>query len=221
MSAGAVLRVLLVEDHAMVRAGIRALLKGVEGVEVVGEAGDADEGLRMALATKPDIVLTDIALRGANGLTLVGRLREALPATRAIVLSMHEDEAFVREALKLGAAGYLLKEAAAAELEAALRAVAAGGNYLSPSVSRKVMEGYGEQLKATVSGPLAALSPRQREILALIARGRATKQIAFDLQLSVKTVETHRAQIMERLGLKDVAGLVRLAIREGLVSAEE
>jgi DNA-binding NarL/FixJ family response regulator len=215
------LRILLVDDHAMVRAGIRALLSTIDGVEVADEAGDADEALAMALALRPDIVLTDISMKGRNGLMLAEQIRAELPQTRVIVLSMHADDSYVQQALRIGIAGYILKDAAATELAAALRAVAAGGNYLSPSVSRQVMEGFGKQLQSGMASPLAALSPRQREILKLIASGRSTKQIAFDLKLSVKTVETHRAHLMERLGLKDLAGLVRFAIREGLVSADD
>lgn len=217
--SGAPLRVLLVDDHALVRAGIRALLGAMEGVAVAGEAGSAADAL--ALAQRPDIVLTDIEMKGPSGLALAEQLRAELPLTRVIVLSMHDDEAYVQQALKLGAAGYILKDAAATELEAALRAVAAGGNYLGPSVSRQVMEGYGRQIESGAAGALAVLSPRQREILKMIAQGRSTKQIAFALEVSVKTVETHRAQILERLALKDLAALVRLAIREGLVSAED
>lgn len=214
------LRVLLVDDHAMVRAGILALVNAIQGFVVTGEAGSADEALEMARAQPPDIVLTDIAMKGGSGLALAEQIRTELPQTRLIVLSMHADESYVRQALTIGVAGYIIKDAAAIELEAALRAVAAGGNYLSPSVSRQVMEGYGRQIESGAAGPLAALSPRQREILKMIAQGRSTKQIAFELKLSVKTIETHRTQLMQRLGLKDLAGLVRLAIREGLVSAD-
>lgn len=215
------LRILLVDDHALVRAGIRALMDAIENVSVVGEAGDAVEALEMAVAQKPDIVLTDIAMRGANGLALTEQILAVLPQTRVIVLSMHADETYVERALKIGAAGYILKDAAATELAAALRAVAAGGNYLSPRVSRVVMEGYGKQLESGAGGQLAGLSPRQREILKMIARGRSTKEIAFELKLSIKTIETHRAQLMQRLGLGDLAALVRFAIREGLVSADD
>jgi DNA-binding NarL/FixJ family response regulator len=215
------MRILVVDDHALVRAGIHALLNAIEGVVVAGEAGGADEALEIARAVRPDILLTDIAMKGRSGLALAEQVRAELPQTRVIVLSMHGDATYVQHALKIGAAGYILKDAAATELEAALRAVIAGGNYLSPSVSRQVMEEYGRQLESGAAGPLAALSPRQREILTLIAQGRSTKQIAFELKLSVKTVETHRSQLMERLGLNDIAALVRFAIREGLVSASD
>lgn len=215
------LRVLLVDDHALVRAGIRALIDAIDEVTVVGEAGEAGEALVLALSERPDVVLTDIAMQGRNGLALAEDLRTALPEARVIVLSMHDDASYVEQALKAGAAGYLLKDAAATELEAALRAVAAGGNYLSPGVSRTVMEGYGRQLESGAAGPLAELPPRQREILKLIAQGRSTKEIAFELEISVKTIETHRSQLMQRLGLRDLAGLVRFAIREGLVSAHD
>lgn len=216
-----VLRVLLVDDHALVRAGIRALIDAIENTTVVGEAGDAVEAMRIARERSPDIVLTDIAMQGASGLALAEQIAGELPQIRVILLSMHTDESYVQQALKIGAAGYIVKDAAATELVAALQAVATGGNYLSPSVSRQVMEGIGKQLAAGVSGPLADLTERQREILTLLAKGRATKQIAFDLGISVKTVETHRGQIMKRLGLSDLAALVRFAVREGLVSADD
>lgn len=215
------LRVLLVDDHALVRAGIRALVDAIPNVSVIGEAGSAVEAFAITIAEKPDVVLTDIAMKGTNGLVLTAQILAALPETRVILLSMHSDESYVREALKIGATGYIVKDAAASELEAALQAVAAGGNYLSPSVSRIVMERYGSQLKAGAGGPLAELTPRQREILTKIARGRSTKEIAYELELSVKTVETHRAQLMQRLGLSDLAALVRFAIRAGLISADD
>ena len=213
------IRVLLVDDHGLVRAGIHALLDAIEGVIVVGEAGSGAEALALMGEARPDIVLTDIAMQAMTGLELASRLRASAPATRVVVLSMHDDPNYVQEALKAGAAGYLLKDAATAELELALRAVSAGGSYLSPAISRKVMEGYAKQLAALPSA-VETLTARQREILRLFALGRSTKEIGFQLKISVKTVETHRTQIMRRLEIHDLAGLVRFAVRIGLVSAD-
>lgn len=211
-------RVLLVDDHPMVRAGLRAVLAGMAGVEVAGEAADGVEALAETARLAPDIVITDIGMKGMNGLELAARLQTDHPATRVIILSMHDGEEYVARALKNGASGYVLKEAAPLELELALRAAMAGHVYLSPRTSRQVVDGMLGQRDGTTS--LAALSPRQREILRLMAEGNATKEIAYSLGISVKTVEAHRAQIMERLEIRDLAGLVRFAVRHGLVSVE-
>jgi DNA-binding NarL/FixJ family response regulator len=212
-------KVLLVDDHALVRAGIRSLLESMEGVTVTGEAGSGEEALQMARRDAPDVVITDIAMSGMGGLELTSRLRAELPAVQVVILSMHADEDYVAKSLKAGAAGYLVKDAATVELELALKAIAQGGSYLSPKISRLVVDDYTSRVEDT-HPELAALTPRQREILRRLAEGQSTKQIAYDLDLSVKTVETHRAQIVERLGIRDLAGLVRLAIRCGLVSAD-
>lgn len=211
------IRVLLADDHTLVRAGIRALLAGMTEVDVVGEAADGEAALQMALRLQPDIVLMDIAMKGMNGLQATTRLREALSAARVIILSMHATGDYLQQALRAGAAGYLLKDAATLELQLALSAVARGDTYLSPSVSAQIVEGFLQQDKP--AGDIA-LTPRQSEILRLIAAGQSTKEIAFALKLSGKTVDTHRAQLMERLGIHDVAGLVRYAIRTGLIDAE-
>jgi len=214
----AAVRILLVDDHALVRAGMKSLLREIEGVEVVAEASDGAEALRLALQERPDVVLMDIAMKGMNGLDAAARLREQLPAAKVIVLSMHTSEEYVLLALRAGAAGYLIKDSATSELEVALKAVSRGETYLSPAISRQVVEGYVQRVgAAAVPDPL---TPRQREVLKHVAEGRSTKEIAYELKLSVKTVETHRAQIMERLGIRDVAGLVRYAMRAGLVPPE-
>ncbi|MGA8051348.1 MAG: response regulator transcription factor [Burkholderiales bacterium] len=217
MTHGAI-RVVLADDHALVRAGIRALLNAMPGVEVVGEAGSGEEALALAARLRPQVVVMDIAMKGMNGLEATARLRELLPSARVIVLSMYSSEEYVLQALRSGAAGYLVKDAATAELEHALRSVVAGETWLGPAVSMQMVDGYVQRMGAGEARE--ALTPRQREVLKMIAEGRATKEIAFALNLSVKTVETHRAQIMDRLGIRDVAGLVRYAIRNGLVSAE-
>ena len=213
------LRVLLAEDHTLVRAGIRALLESLENVEVVGEASDGREALRLAATQHPDILLMDITMKELNGLEAAARLARERPAIRVIMLSMHADPVYVRQALQAGAAGYLLKGADVTELELALKAVTRGDVYLSPSISRDLV---GNMLhgKPPAENPLDELTPRQREILQLVAEGRTTKEIAGRLDLSIKTVETHRAQLMERLDIHDVAGLVKFAIRAGLTQAD-
>jgi DNA-binding NarL/FixJ family response regulator len=212
-------RVILADDHVLVRAGIRALIESIEGVEVIGEAGDGREAIELALRLHPDIALLDIAMAGLNGLDAASRLRDEAPATRVIILSMHSDDTYVRQALKAGVTGYLLKSADAHELQMALDVVSRGDVYLSPSVSTRVARAFGNA-DAALPSPLDLLTSRQREILQLIAEGRTTKEIAFTLNISAKTVETHRAQIMERLDVHDVPGLVRFAIRAGLITAD-
>jgi DNA-binding NarL/FixJ family response regulator len=209
------IRVLLVDDHALVRAGIRSLLGAMAEVEVVGEAASGEEALEIASRERPDVVLMDIAMKRMTGLEAAARLRERHPEIRVVILSMHAGEEYVLQALRAGAVGYLLKDAATGELELALRTVIRGESWLSPSVSRQVVAGYGQRASAE-AGP-EVLTARQREVLRLVAGGKSTKEIAFFLNLSVKTVETHRAQIMERLGIRDVASLVRYALRTGLI----
>jgi len=209
------IRVLLADDHALVRAGMRSLLNAMADVAVVGEASSGEEALELAGRERPDIVLMDIAMKGMSGLDAAARLRELHPEVRVVILSMHAGEEYVLKALRAGAVGYLLKDAATGELELALRSVMRGESWFSPAVSRQVVEGYVQR----VGGEAVAdtLTVRQREVLKLVAGGKSTKEIAYQLKLSVKTVETHRAQIMERLGIRDVAGLVRYALRTGLV----
>jgi len=212
------LRVLLVDDHALVRAGIRSLLRDIEGIEVVGEAADGAEALAIAVRERPDAVLLDIAMKGMSGLETAARFRELHPGVKVLILSMHASEEYVLQALRAGVVGYLIKDSATAELELALRSVVRGETYLSPAISRQVVEGYVQRVGAGAGDD--PLTPRQREVLKRVAEGRSTKEIAFDLGLSVKTIETHRAQIMERLGIRDVAGLVRYAMRTRLVPPE-
>src|SRR5437867_5479912 len=211
--------ILLADDHTLVRAGVRALLESLPEVKVVAEAADGHEALAFAKAHEPHVVLMDVAMSGLNGLETTARLVKDFPDVRVIVLSMHANEEYIWQALRAGASGYLLKSASTAELETALQAVGRGETYLDPAIARRVIAGYlsgAAQKKSSIE----QLSPRQREILQLIAEGRSTKEIAFLLNLSTKTVETHRAQVMERLDIHDVPGLVRYAIRQGLVSAE-
>ncbi len=209
------IRVILADDHSLVRAGIRSLLGAMVDVQVIGEASSGEEALELAAREHPDVVLMDIAMRGITGLEAAARMREAHPGVRVLILSMHSGEEYVLRALRAGAAGYLLKDAATGELELALRSVMRGESWLSPAVSRQVVEGYVQRAGADATPDV--LTARQREVLRLVAGGKSTKEIAFFLNLSVKTVETHRAQIMERLGIRDVPGLVRYALRTGLV----
>jgi DNA-binding NarL/FixJ family response regulator len=213
------IRALLADDHTLVRAGIRGLLQGLPGVEVVGEAEDGHEALRLAEALRPDVVLLDIGMPGLNGLEVAGRLVALDPSIRVLILSMHTSEEYVLRALRAGCAGYLLKRSAVSELEVAVRAVARGETYLSPAVSKQVVDDYVGRTGGAAD-PIDALTPRQREILQLVAEGNTSKEIAERLGLSFKTVEAHRAQIMERLGVRDLAGLVRFAVRVGLVAPE-
>jgi DNA-binding NarL/FixJ family response regulator len=221
------IRVLLADDHALVRAGIRALLQNLEGIEVIGEADDGREALRLIEELRPDVVLMDIAMPGLNGLEAAARASKEFPGARVIILSMYATEEYVLQAVRSGAAGYLLKGARLPELELAVTSVARGESYLSPAASKHVVSGYvqrgheGAGRAEADTKPADRLTPRQREILQLIAEGATTKEIAQTLGISAKTVEMHRAQLMERLGIYDVAGLVRYAIRVGLVTPDE
>jgi DNA-binding NarL/FixJ family response regulator len=215
-------RILLVDDHVLIRSGLKSLLQTIEGIEVVAEAGDGLEAIALAQQHRPDVVMMDITMGELNGLQAAARLSQEQPEVRVVILSMHESEEYVSQALRAGVAGYMLKDAAPLELELGLQAVMRGETYLSPRISTKLVRSFVEgsaSLSATENA-LQLLSPRQREILKAIAEGKATKQIAWELGVSVKTVETHRGQIMDRLGLRDIAGLVRFAVRVGLISPE-
>jgi len=210
------IRVVLADDHTLVRAGIRALLEKLPDVHVVAEASDGREAVHLVTTTQPDVVLMDIAMPGLNGLEATRRLVKEFPAIRVLILSMHKNEEYVWQALRAGAVGYLLKDADLAELALAITAVTRGETYLSPPISKHVIREYVQRVGGEETG-LEQLTPRQREILQLIAEGHTTKMIAQRLGLSVKTVETHRVQMMERLDIHDIAGLVRYAIRMGVV----
>ncbi|MBK6980515.1 MAG: response regulator transcription factor [Betaproteobacteria bacterium] len=207
-------RILLADDHALMRAGLGKLVASFAGCEVVAEAADGREALALAKRHAPDIVLLDITMPELNGLDACRRLAEELPACRVILLSMHSSEDFVLRGVQAGARGYVLKDAAPEELELAIRAVAAGGTFYSPKVTGHLVE----QLRRGEAQPRGdELSVRQREVLQLIAEGRSTREIAERLHLSVKTIETHRAQVMAKLDIRDVASLTRYAIRIGLI----
>ena len=212
-------RVLLADDHALVRAGIRALMEKIPNVEVVGEAGTGRKALELVRSTLPNIVLMDIAMTELGGLEALPRITKDFPSVNVIILSAHANEEYVIRALREGASGYMLKDSATTELELAINSVIHGKAYLSPSISRTVIDDYLQRVSGAVS-PLEQLTSRQREILQLIAEGKNTKQIAAELDISIKTVESHRLQLMDRLDIHDIPGLVRYAIRNGLVSAE-
>jgi DNA-binding NarL/FixJ family response regulator len=212
-------QVLLADDHVLVRAGIRTLLEKIPNVKVVAEAASGREALEIVKTKLPDLVLMDIAMANLNGLEALSRIAKDFPEVKVMILSAHANEEYVIRALRGGAAGYMLKDSATAELELAVSSVREGKTYLSPSISRTAIDNYLERMGDVVS-PLEQLTSRQREILQLIGEGKNTKEIASNLEISVKTVESHRLQLMERLRIHDVPGLVRFAIRTGLVSAD-
>lgn len=213
------IRLLIADDHNLLRAGLRGLLENIPGVTVVGEASSGQAALELVESLKPGILMTDITMPGIDGLSLTRLVKERFPATKVIVLSMHTEEQYIDRALHAGAAGYLIKDSATGELEFALRAVAQGDSYLSPAISKRVVEAY-NRLSDSQAAAADPLTPRQREVLVLIAEGMTTKAIARRLDISLKTVETHRLQLMERLGIHEIAGLVRYAIKIGLVKQD-
>jgi DNA-binding NarL/FixJ family response regulator len=219
-SAPPSIRVLLADDHTLVRAGIRALLERMPRMEVVGEASDGREVLELVKQLHPDLVLMDIGMTRLNGLEATARLTTEFPKVRVIILSMHHTEEYVWRALKAGAVGYLLKKAATAELATALQRVAGGEIYLSREISARLRKQPPWPALAEQKSPVEQLTGRQREILQLIAEGQNTKEIAEILHVSPKTVEYHRMKLMDCLGIHDIPGLVRLALRVGLVPQE-
>ncbi len=215
------IRLIIADDHALIRAGIRSLLQSIPGFEVVGEASDGREALELVAKLRPHVLLTDIAMPHMNGLVVAERVAKEFPEVRVIIVSMHANEEFVGQAVRAGAAGYLLKDADAVELQFGINSVVRGESYLTPAVSKQMMTSYMQLIGEGQSAVTDPLTPRQREILQLIAEGQSTKGIARLLEISAKTVETHRAQIMERLGIHDIPGLVRHAMRSGLVPPEK
>ncbi len=212
------IRVLLVEDHTLVREGIRSLLDSFKDVEVVGEAANGRDALRKTRQLAPEVVLMDISMPELNGMEATARLAKSCPDSKVLMLSMHNDEEYVAQSLRAGARGYLVKESATRELEHAIQVLARGEIYFSNSISVNAVE----RLMADNSSgsALTQLTSRQREILQLIAEGCRTREIAERLSLSIKTVETHRTHLMERLGIWDVPGLVKFAIKAGLIQSD-
>ncbi|MBX3159037.1 MAG: response regulator transcription factor [Deltaproteobacteria bacterium] len=210
-------RILIVDDFALIRAGLRALLEAMPEVEVLGEAGNGAEALELIEQLHPDVVLMDISMPTLNGLEAIRRLSKLRAKPRVLVVSMHDEREYVRQALRAGAAGYLLKTADRNELQLAIATVARGESWLSPPVARVVIDEVIEH----GDRPADELTPRQREVLQLIAEGHTTKDIARRLHVSVKTIETHRAQLMERLDIHHIAGLVRYALKAKIVSSDK
>jgi DNA-binding NarL/FixJ family response regulator len=207
------IRILLADDHAVVRQGFRLILASQPDMEIVGEAGNGREAVALAEKLHPDVAVIDVAMPELNGIEAARRMGEAAPRTRVLALSMHKDSVYVREILRAGARGYLLKDQIDSDLIAAVRAVARGEGYLSPAVSDAVLNDY----RRHVSDPIDLLTSREREVLQMIAEGKTNKEIATVLNLSVYTVDAHRGRIMEKLNLHSVNELVRFAVRQGLV----
>jgi len=213
-------KILLADDHRIVREGLRSLLEAEDDMQVVGEADNGRRAIEMAEATGPDVVVMDIGMPELNGIEATRRIVHDSPNIRVVALSMHSDRRFMGEILKAGASGYLLKDGAFEELAGAIRIVMSKKMYLSPRIADVVVEDYVRHLPRAEPSVFAALTPREREVLQLLAEGKATKQAAAALHVSVKTVETHRRQIMTKLDIHSVAELTKYAIREGLTSVE-
>jgi two-component system, NarL family, response regulator NreC len=207
------IRILLVDDHAVVRQGFKMILAEQPDMEIIGEAGNGREALALAESLKPDIVVMDVAMPELNGIEATRRLGESVPHARVVALSMHKDSVYVREILRAGARGYLLKDSVAADLVSAVRSVARGEGYISPQVSNAVLDDY----RRHVTNPIDTLTSREREVLQMLAEGKTNKEIAVILNLSVYTVDAHRGRIMEKLNLHSINELVRFAVRNGLI----
>lgn len=207
------IRVLLADDHRMVRHGFRLILESQEDMDVIGEAGNGREAVELAERLRPDVVVMDVTMPELNGIEATRRIRQISPFIRVVALSVHRDGVYVREIVRAGAEGYILKESGDQELISAVRAVAEGNGYLSPEVAGAVLKDY----RKHATNPVDLLTPREREVLQLVAEGRTNKEIATRLNLSVYTVDGHRTRIMEKLGLHSVGELVRFAVRNGIV----
>jgi len=211
-------KILLVDDHKILRDGIRSLVKGYDDIEVIGEAADGKTALQMVQELQPDLVVMDISMPDMNGIDATRKIRNNYPDIKVIALSMHHDKQFVSEIFRAGASGYLIKDSAFDELDHAIRVVMSGKTYINPQIASLVVESLVSQSSSTPPQSFALLTEREREVLQLISEGRSTKQIAFDLSVSSKTVESHRRQVMGKLNIRSVAELTKFAIREGLTS---
>ncbi|WP_397452687.1 response regulator [Pseudomonas sp. NA-150] len=214
---------LLVDDHTLIRAGVRALVSDIPGYAVIGEANDGAHLLDLAKELRPDIILLDISMKDTNGLDALEKLLPVLPDSKVLILSMHTDPQMIMRALEMGAHGYLLKDATGTELEQALDALRNNERYLSPAIAHTVINQALISAQASRPEPMENhnLTARQLEILRLIVRGKSTREIASGLGLSIKTVETHRSQVMKRLQIYDVAGLVLFCVRERIISLDD
>ena len=207
------IRILLADDHSVVRQGFSAILRTQDDMDVIAEASNGREAIDKALALKPDVIVMDVAMPELNGIEATRRIQEEAPRSRILALSMHKDAVYVREILRAGARGYLLKDAVDTDFLSAVRAVARGDGYISPAVSEAVLSDY----RRHVTNPIELRSSREREVLQMIAEGLINKEIATKLNLSVYTVEAHRGRVMEKLNLHSTSELVRFAIRNGLI----
>ena len=213
------IRVLLADDHTLIRAGLRMVVVSQPDFTVVGEASDGREAVALAEQLKPDVVVMDIGMPSLNGIEACRQIHDSQLATQVIMLSMHSDEGYVLRALKAGAKGYMLKDSAEADLASAIRAVTAGKSFFSPAVSKILLEDYMRKLKRTgAEDSFDLLSPREREVLQLVAEGKSSKEVANLLSLSVYTVETHRAKVMQKLNLHNIPELILYAVRKGVIS---
>lgn len=215
-------KILVVDDHAVVRSGLMMLLDGKHQMEVIGEAADGDEGIRAAQRLQPDVVLMDLNMpHGKDGLTATAELKKLMPQVAVLILTMHDDDEYLFRAIHAGASGYILKSAPHEELLNAIRSVSEGNAYLYPTATKRLMSEYIEKLKhGENGGTYESLSEREKEVLALIAKGYSNKEIAEQLIISVKTVETHKSNVMEKLGLKTRPELVKFALKKGLLNFE-
>jgi two-component system, NarL family, response regulator NreC len=212
-----VIRVVLIDDHAVVRSGLRLLLDAQPDIEVVGEGGNAQDAIFRARALRPDVILLDVVLPGESGIEALPKLRKESPETKVLVLSMQDDPTYVREAFAAGASGYVLKEAADEEVVAAVREIAGGGSYVHPALGARMVAAEAAERAAAQADPL---SEREREVLRLLALGHTNQEIAGKLYISVRTAESHRAHIMQKLRLTTRAELVRYALSNGLLTEE-
>ncbi len=215
------IKILIADDHKITRQGLRSLLANESDMEVVAEADEGRAAVRLASQLKPDIVIMDVSMPELNGMEAARQITKSMPAVKVVALSMHSDNVYVTEMLKSGVCGYLLKDCAFEELASAIRSVVDGKTYLSPSISGVVVNGYLNRISNHDSDNSEVLSDREREILQIIAEGKSTKQIALKLHISIKTVETHRRKIMNKLNMFNVAELTKYAIRKGLTSLDK
>ena len=215
------IRILLADDHKIMREGLRSLLEKKPDIEVVAEAEDGRKAVQLARRLRPDVVVMDVSMPDMNGVEAARRIIAELSGIKVVALSVHSDSRFVAEMLSAGASGYLLKDCAFEELENAIRAAVVGRTYLSSGVADTVVEDYVRHLRKTGSSAFSILTAREREVLQLLAEGKNAKQIAFSLGLSIKTVETHRRQLMDKLNVHSIAELTKYAIREGLTQVQD